>query len=63
MIESPGQRATPRQRMSSDVVLLKDLAPRKDVRGGKAKRLFGERQEKAAATRKAGGTLSSNSRK
>jgi hypothetical protein len=64
MIESSGEPATaPRRRRPADVVLLKDLAPRKDVRGGKAKRLFGERQDKAAATRKAGGTLTSNSRK
>jgi hypothetical protein len=61
MIETSGQRAALRHRRSTDVVLLKDLAPRKDVRGGKAKRLFGERQDKAAATRKAGGTLTSNS--
>jgi hypothetical protein len=63
VIESVGQKVAPRQRRPIDVVLLKDLAPRKDVRGGKAKRLFGERQEKAAAPRKAGVTLSSNSRK
>ncbi|HEY7365636.1 MAG TPA: hypothetical protein VIE37_16190 [Methylomirabilota bacterium] len=52
-----------RYRRPGDVVLLKDLAPRKDVRGGKAKRLFGERQDKAVAPRKAGGTLSTNHRK
>jgi hypothetical protein len=28
-----------------DVILLNDLAPRKDVRGGAAKRVFGERIE------------------
>jgi hypothetical protein len=32
-----------RNRRTEDVVLLKDLAPRGDVRGGSGKRLFGER--------------------
>lgn len=45
MIESSGQRAALRRRRSTDVVLLKDLAPRKDVRGGRATHLFGERDD------------------
>jgi hypothetical protein len=34
-----------RQKRRGDVILLNDLAPRKDVRGGAAKRVFGERIE------------------
>lgn len=36
-----------RHRRTEDVIFLKDLAPRQDVRGGSAKRVFGEPVETA----------------
>ena len=34
-----------RQKRRTEVIFLKDLAPSKDVRGGAARRVFGERIE------------------
>jgi hypothetical protein len=36
-----------RHRRTEEVILLKDLAPRQDVRGGSGKRVFGEPVETA----------------
>jgi hypothetical protein len=36
-----------RHRRAEEVILLKDLAPRQDVRGGSGKRVFGEPVETA----------------
>ncbi len=38
----PRKSGTPRKGDKADVVRLEDLAPRKPVRGGQRKRLFGE---------------------
>jgi len=43
-----------RYRRAEDVILLKDLAPRKDVRGGAGKRLFGEPLETAGPLKRPG---------
>ena len=37
-----------RDRRRADVVLLHDLAPQKDVKGGAGKRVFGERAQETA---------------
>jgi hypothetical protein len=37
-----------RDRRRPDVVLLHDLAPQKDVKGGAGKRVFGERAQETA---------------
>jgi hypothetical protein len=42
------------QRATTSVVLLKDLAPRKDVKGGAETILFGERLESPVSTPQAG---------
>ena len=38
------QKPTKRTKDNSRVILVRDLAPRKDVKGGAGKLLFGERQ-------------------
>jgi hypothetical protein len=43
-------QTVPSRRREAGVILLQDLAPRKDVRGGRAKRLFGERDDAAGRT-------------
>ena len=43
-------KPTKRAKDDSRVILVRDLAPRKDVKGGSGKLLFGERQGSTEAT-------------